>query len=209
MNRLMATVAFALLAACSKQPVQPGTSSETTATDRSSSTPLIIRDSPLNPTPLGFELDYANIEGVRSKLAGVAELEDVGTLEFSKGPVLVAKGTDLEVEDLKSAAFVFDDGGTLEGVMLTFPRGPQHPGATRKLAEQLGRKYQLVSKDFDSFLDHGSFRFEHGDAWIEIQSPHLSFEMTAMYGTKSLIAAFDAMSAESSKVAREKKEAML
>lgn len=206
MNRIMITVAVVLLAACSRQP---GTAGDTAKARQSESEARVARDTPLNPMPLGFELDYANIEGVRSKLSGVAQLEDSGRLEIINGPRLTTSGTDLGVEGLKRATFAFDGEGTLKGVVLTFPRGPQHPVATRKLAEQLGKKYQLVAKDFESFMDFGTFRFEQGDSWIVIESPHLSLEMTAMYGTKDLFAALDAASAASEKAAREKKEAML
>lgn len=209
MNKILVTVAVVLLAACSRQPAQPDTSGGIPGTRQSSNTPRIARDAPVNPTPLGFELGYANIEGVKSELSGVAKLEDLGTMEVSNGPVLVTKDTNLGVEGLKTAAFIFNGAGTLEGVVLTFPRGPQHPRATRELAEQLGKKYQLVAKDFESFMDYGSFRFEQGDSWIEIESPHLSFEMTATYGTKALFSAYEAASAASENAKRDKAESML
>lgn len=210
MNRIMIIVAAALLAACSRHPGSTSTSGEATSNvQRANSEPRIARDTAVNPTPLGFELDYANIEGVRSKLSGIAELEDMGTMEISKGPLLMAKNSDLGIEGLKSAGFIFDESGTLEGIVLTFPRGPQHRRATAELAAQLGKKYRLISKDFDSFMDFGRFRFEQGDSWIEIDSPHLSFEMTATYATKELFLAVEAESSASDKAAREKTESML
>ena len=209
MNKVLIAVVVVLLAACSREPAQPGIASDGPEAEQPRSEPRIARDTPVNPMPLGFELDYANIEGVKSKLSGVAELEDRGTLELTNGPLLATTGTDLGVEGLKCATLAFNGSGTLEGVVLTFPRGPQHPGATRKLAEQLGKKYQLVSKDFESFMDFGSFRFEQGDSWIVVESPHMSFEMTATYGTKELFAAIDAANAASQKASREKKEAIL
>ena len=213
MNRIVLATALCLLAACSRPDGQPGSAEKTVASTseatKSSGKPRVASATPVNAMPLGFELGYANIEGVKSKLADVAELTDAGPNEYSKGPMLRSDGANLGIEGLKNALFIFGTDGTLQGVILTLPRGPQYRGATGELAKTLGKKYKLVSKKFESFLDHGSFRFEQGDSWIEIESPHLSFEMTVTYATKKLFASYEASRTASEQAARQKSESLL
>ena len=139
MNKVLIAVVVVLLAACSREPAQPGIASDGPEAEQPRSEPRIARDTPVNPMPLGFELDYANLEGVKSKLSGVAELEDRGTLELTNGPLLATTGTDLGVEGLKGATFAFNGSGTLEGVVLTFPRGPSTQGQRGSSRSSWGR----------------------------------------------------------------------
>ena len=213
MNRIVFATALCLLAACSSPVGQPGSAEKanvsTSETTRPSGNPRVVSATPVNAMPLGFELGYANIDGVKSKLADVADLTDAGPNEYSKGSMLRSDGATLGIEGLKNALFIFGADGTLQGVILTLPRGPQYRGATGELAQTLSKKYKLVSKKFESFLDYGNFRFEQGDSWIDIDSPHLSFEMTVTYATKKLLASYETSRTESEQTARLKSESLL
>ena len=213
-KKVLFAAAICLLPACSGPAGQPDTTesadqTSTSATNRPSGKPQVASTTPVNAMPLGFELGYANIDGLKSKLADAAELSDAGSNEYSKGPMLRSDGSNLGIEGLKSALFIFGPDETLQGVILTLPRGPQHRGATGELAQTLSKKYKLVSKNFEPFLDHGNFRFEQGDSWIDIDSPHLSFEMTVTYATKKLLASYELSRMESEQTARQKSESLL
>ena len=171
--------------------------------------PRIARDPLVNAAPLGLEVGYANVDGVRSKLGDVTSLADAGTNDYSNGRMFTADGSHLGIDGLKSALFIFDQANTLQGVVLLMPRGPGHRGATADLAKTLGGKYQLVSKRFESFLDYGTFHFEQGDSRVDIDSPHLSFSMTVRYATKEFIATYEASTDQAAKTAKESKEALL
>ena len=199
------------LTACSKtsDSAVPAPTANTATPAPEHDGPRIARDPLVNAAPLGVEVGYANIDGVRSKLGDLTSLTDAGTNEYSNGRMLSADGSGLGIDGLKSALFIFDQANTLQGVVLKMPRGPRYPGATADLAKTLGGKYQLVSKGFESFMDYGTFHFEQGDSRVDIDSPHLSFSMTVRYATKESVAAYEASLDQAAKAAKESKEALL
>lgn len=134
-----------------------------------------------NAAPFGLELGVANYSQVKKSITDVT---DSGTNTYSGGRMLQANGEGLEVEGLKGVVFIFDKSDVLVGAVLTMAKDPK--GMTKVLAG----KYRQVSNNVDTLMNYGSARFEKGDSLIEINAPHLSFEMTVTYTTKALKAAF-------------------
>lgn len=157
------------------------------------------RPQPQNAAPLGLELGYATLTSVKEKIGGVARLEDAGTNEYSNGPMLKSDGKGLDVDGLSSALFVFDSNQILVGVVMTLPKSAKETYAT------LAKKYKPVEKKIDNFMNYGYARLSKGDSFIEVDAPHLSFEMEVRYLTKKLMADFKQKSVSNETKKKQKK----
>lgn len=152
--------------------------------------PVVIRDQAQNAAPLGVEIGYANLKGVKEKLGSVATLKDQGVNEYSGGPMLVSDGAGLGVEGLSQLVLIFDKTNILTGVVMTLPKDPKN------IFSQLSAKYKPVDNRIDNFMNYGSARLQKGDSLIEIDAPHLSFAMEVRYLTKQLMADYKTQSAD-------------
>jgi hypothetical protein len=160
---------------------------------------LVNRDPPNNAAPLGLEIGYANVEGVKTTIGSTAALQKNGTNQFSGGPMLVSDGAGLGVDGLSHLNLIFDKSNVLVGMVMTLPKAPGD------MLKKLSTKYSVVNNRIDSFMDYGYARLAKGDSLVEIDAPHLSFTMEVRYLTKQLMADFQAQSAEA-KAASEKQQ---
>lgn len=151
---------------------------------------LFSRSQPLNAAPLGMEIGYANLSGVREKLGSVTTLEEKGTNKFTNGRMLVSNGEGIGVDGLSNLLLIFDKNDVLAGVVMTIPKNP------KDLFVKLSGKYKPVNNRIDSFMNYGYARLEKGDSLVEIDAPHLSFDMEVRYLTKRLMADFKRQSTE-------------
>jgi hypothetical protein len=157
------------------------------------------RAQPLNAAPLGLELGYANVVSVKEKIGSLTKLSDVGTNQYSGGPMLTSDGQGLDVEGLSSVLFIFDNNQVLAGVVMTMPKSAKETYAT------LAKKYKPVENKIDGFMDYGYARLSKGDSFIEVDAPHLSFDMEVRYLTKKMMANFKQQSANSNAKKKKKK----
>lgn len=74
-----------------------------------------------------------------------------------------------------------------------------------KTLSALSGKYKLVDKQVP-FVGNASAKLQQGDSLIEMNAPHLSFEMSVSYMTKSLKQAFT-QQAGNERAAKEKRQA--
>lgn len=147
--------------------------------------PLVSREPALNAAPLGVEIGYANIQGVKNKVGSVAQLEDKGTNPYSKGKEMVVTQGGLGIDGLKSASFIFDENGVLAGVVMIVPKDP------KGMYELLSPKYEKVENNIDSFMNNGRAILRKGESIIEINAPHMAFEMEVRYISNALVASYN------------------
>lgn len=159
-------------------------------TVENTSGPRISRDPALNAAPLGVEVGYATLKGVKDKLGTLTKFEEQGTSEYSGGLVLSSNGEGLGIDGLTKLVLLFDKSDVLAGVIMTLPKDP------RGIYGKLSGKYKSVENRIDEFMNKGSARLEKGDSWVEIEAPHLSFTMDVLYETKKLKSDFERQSAE-------------
>lgn len=185
-TKIIIAITALILVACGKSESADKTvansASEKKALVEASSSPLSSREPSMNASPLGIELGYANLAGVKQVLGKQTNLTEVGTNEHSGGVMLVSDGQGLGVEGLTKLVAIFDKTKTLVAVVMTMPKN------VNSTYSKLSEKYKTVSNNIDLFMGNGSAKLEKGDSWVMIEAPHLSFQMDVMYATKGFMA---------------------
>lgn len=130
---LLAGIVAVVLGGCNQNKGQqaggaPASSSATAAVSplAASDKPQIAREPAQNAAPLGVEVGYANMAGVKEKLGSVTTLQEQGINQFSDGPMLASNGEGLGVDGMTHVLFIFDKKNVLAGVVMTLPKGPKN-----------------------------------------------------------------------------------
>ena len=137
-----------------------------------------------NASPLGLEVGVVTLAQVQKQIGTQTRLNPTGTNKFSGGKMFQADGDGLHVDGVKSVTFIFDPADVLVGVLVNMPKDP------KSLVQTFSSKYKLVHNRVDNFMNYGTAQFAKGDTVIEIDSPHLSFDMEVRYLSKRLRDAF-------------------
>ncbi len=153
-----------------------------------------------NAVPLGLELGVATYAQVKQQMSGKTSLSDAGTNKYSGGKMLQGDGNGLGIEGISEVTFIFDQSDKLAAVLMTLPKE-----SFQKTLSALSGKYKLIEKQ-TPFVGDASAKLQQGDSVIEISAPHMSFQLTVSYLTKSLKQAFK-QQAGSERAAKEKRQA--
>ena len=202
---VLLTVFPVVLTACGQSDAQRVASNPAVAKENSAqqtaiktSVSRVTREPALNAAPLGLEVGYATLGGVKEKLGGLTQLEEQGTNQYSGGMMLSSDGEGLGIDGLSKLLLLFDQSDVLVGVIMTMPKDPTG------IYQKLSGKYKTAENHIDAFMNKGSARLEKGDSWVEIDAPHLSFEMSVLYMTKQLDSDFEKQSAEEENLKQQK-----
>lgn len=141
------------------------------------SMPAMAQTNAATVAPLGFAVGKATLKEVKAGVPGGAKLSNEGTNRYSKGPMFKAQGRAFDIEGLQDVWFVFDEREALVAVQMTMAKS-----GFERVYQNLAGKYRLVSKD-TPFVGNKSACFQQGDIVIELEAPHMSFEMTVTYKT--------------------------
>lgn len=141
-----------------------------------------------NAAPFGVELGVASLSDVQKQIGTQAKLNPTGKNLYSGGKMFVADGKALNVEGVRSVTFIFDTSDLLAGVIVSMSKDP------KSLTKSFSEKYQVITNQIDGFLNYGYAKYQKGESFIEINAPHLSFEMEVRYLSKKLLLAFQQQS---------------
>ncbi len=139
------------------------------------------------PQPLGIELG-ASVAEV-TKTFHNHQLRDKGTNAYSNGPMLQMDGTGLDIDGLQTVLFVFDGESKMTALMMTMDAGGMGKGNFEKVQSFLRKSYPLKSSD-NPFVGNKHAVFETAASRIELDAPHMSFDLTVTYMTKVFFKAF-------------------
>ncbi|MBI3478770.1 MAG: hypothetical protein HY016_00185 [Nitrosomonadales bacterium] len=153
-----------------------------------------------NAAPFGQELGVATYAQVKQQVGDKSDLSDAGTNKYSGGRMLQGDGRGLGIEGLSKVTFIFDRADKLAGVLMTLPKDSFKP-----TLKALSAKYKLVDSEVP-FVGNASAKLKQGDSVIELDAPHLSFEMKVLYLTNGLKQAFQQQSSNE-RVTKEKRQA--
>lgn len=153
---------------------------------------------PGNAAPLGLELGVATTSDVQREVGSMSQLADHGINKFTGGQMLSGSGSGLDVDGLSEITFIFDQNEMLVAVLMTLPkagnRNDPPNGNFKKTAKALASKYKLLEKR-DPFVGDAYARFGQGKSIIELEAPHLGFNMSLRYVTVDLMAKFNKQTA--------------
>lgn len=152
-----------------------------------------------NAAPLGLEIGVATIQSAKSHLGSRARLQDAGINRYSGGTMLKAKAEDLGVDGLRDITLIFDKSNVLVGLIMTMDKRPKDTYKT------LSIKYSVKENKINTFMDYGYARFSKGNSVIELDAPHMSFDMEVRYLTKGFMSTYTQKTEASAKEAAEKR----
>ena len=138
---------------------------------------------------MDVELGTSNVAQVRQTASASGQVVDDGENSWSGGPMLRVDRPDAGIEGLKSALYIFDKSGKLAGVVLTISTRKDQPGKASRfdeLAATLSGKYKQVKK-VRPFVGDQYAKFAAQDAVIELDSPHMSFDLQLRYLTPDMM----------------------
>lgn len=153
-----------------------------------------------NAAPLGMELNVATYAQVKQQVGGKTSLSDTGINKYSGGKMLQGNGDGLGIEGLSEITFIFDVSDKLAAVLMTLPKD-----SFAKTLSALSGKYKLIEKQVP-FVGNASAKLQQGDTEIDLNAPHLSFQMSVQYVSKNLKQAFT-QQAKNERATKEKKQA--
>ena len=143
---------------------------------------------------INVELGVSTLEQVRKEAASVGRIQNAGTSTWSKGPILLIDNPDLGIEGVKSVQYIFDPAGKLSAVVMTMPSskgmGDLEKRRFDEVAKLLAEKYKIAKK-VRPFVGDRYAKFTAPDTTIEIDAPHMSFDMEVRYMTNSFLKAFN------------------
>lgn len=142
--------------------------------------------------PLGFTVGKAKAAEVMAGIKGKTSVEEAGINKYSEGRMLKAGGSGLEIEGLQEVIFIFDKEDILVGTLMTMGKG-----SFEKVYGYMAGKYKVVNKNIP-FVGNKYVKFKDGNVTIEINAPHMSFEMEVSYFDERLNKAFNTISQQES-----------
>ena len=134
-----------------------------------------------NPAPFGLQIGAATIDDVRQNYSAMR----TGINRYSGGEMYELEVSRIAMEGLREATVIFSRDGTLLAVLTTLDKS-----RFDFLFAGLRSKYQLVSQDIP-FVGSKRATFMDGNTVIELDAPHLSFQMTMNYIDEDLLRLFE------------------
>ena len=134
-----------------------------------------------NAAPFGLEISVATLADVKKEIGATSRLANKGVNKYTEGSMLSTAGEGLGIDGLKEVLFIFDKSERLAGVILTMPKDP------KSMFRLLSGKYKVKTNRIDNFMNNGYARLDKGDSIIEIDAPHMSFDMEIRYVANSLM----------------------
>jgi len=171
-----AALSLGLLFACSKEVKEP--------------TPITDRDPAINVAPLGVEVGYTNLVGLKEKLGNIIKIDYKGQNEVSNGVMMFSDGLGLGLKELNSILFIFNRENILVGVVMEMKKDME------SMNRQLLQQYTPITSDIDDSLEFGNVRYEKGDSFVEVDAQKESDFMELRFRTKQFQSDIDSQKSE-------------
>lgn len=149
---------------------------------------------------LGVEIGVSTLDQVRAGLAKQTKVMSGGINKYSAGEMLETEGDSYEIEGLGHVTYIFDSQKKLAAVLMSMDKN-----RFDAVAEAIGRKHKMSAQQ-RPFVGNQFARFKAPDAVIELNAPHLSFQMEVRYIRNDLMQKFNTQSAAESE-AKTRREA--
>ena len=134
---------------------------------------------------LDVELGVSTVEDVRKIASAAGKVQNTGTNEWTQGPSLLVQQGNYGIEGLQKVVYVFEGSNKLAAVILTMDKN-----RFGDIYDLLAGKYKLVKK-VRPYVGNAYAKFSAPDATIEVDAPHLSFQMEVSYMTHTFVRAWE------------------
>lgn len=151
-----------------------------------------------DPTVFGLTISKTKVEDLKNKYS----VTYTGQNKFSNGDMYDIATGQIGFDGLNSCTVIFSKEGVLIAVLTGFPKSKFD-----YLKSSLSNKYQLVSQKIP-FVGDKSAKYRDGNTEIDLNAPHMSFELTMNYIHTDLLRAFNNQSIIEQR-AKEKKESSM
>jgi hypothetical protein len=149
---------------------------------------------------LGFEVGVSTLDQVKATLSKKTQVKDTGINKWSNGPMIKTDGSSYEIEGLDSVLYIFDEQETLMGVLMDMNKA-----RFKSIYELLSKKYEVRTQK-RPFVGDQFARFESPDGIIELDAPHLGFQMQVRYLRSDLVRMFNSRSEDENKAKKKREE---
>ncbi len=149
---------------------------------------------------LGSEIGVTTAEQLKQELSKRTKVESSGTNKFTGGEMFKTDGSAYDIDSLSSFLYIFDDQKRLAGVIMDM--GKHRFDAVFQF---LSGKYKVTAQK-RPFVGDQYARFRPADTFIELDAPHMGFNMEVRYIRNDLMQRFNAQS-QAEAVAKKKSEA--
>jgi hypothetical protein len=166
----------------------------------------LLFSSPLfgaNPSPLGLEIGVATLKDAKQSLGSKMPLKEMGKNRYSHGPMLEGPGEKTEIQNLNNFTLIFDEQEKLNAVVMNFPKNELKP-----ILASLKKKYK-IQREQVPFVGNASARLTAADTVIDVDAPHLSFNMQVLYMSNKFLKMATNQSAAEDQAAKKKTENQL
>ncbi len=133
-------------------------------------------------TPFGLVPGKTTLAEVEAGIAERTTLRQTGTSAVVGGPILKGDGAGLEFPELQEIGLIFDETNVLQYVQLTLPKGGLGNPMFVRMDGQLSKKYRRT-RHVVPFVGNQSAVYQSDNVEIQLDAPHMSFEITVAYLT--------------------------
>ncbi|WP_417821310.1 hypothetical protein [Terasakiella sp.] len=152
-------------------------------------------------TPFGFEIGVDTLHSSKTKVIEArSTMKNIGTNKYSHGPVYEVDVSHIAVKDIKTIQLIFDAKDHLQGI--TFNSSKHN---FKSLEDHVASKYQLSRREVP-FVGNKFAEYKAPNAIIQLDAPHMSFQMSISYVSTDLLKSFSKTVQENNQ-AQKKKEA--
>jgi hypothetical protein len=148
---------------------------------------------------MDVEVGVTTIETLKTTVGTKVKLMEAGISSWTGGSMLRADGDAFDIEGLKAVLYIFDDQKRLSALVMTMDKS--RFDAVYKF---IASKYKLTSEQ-RPFVGNSTAKFAAPDTNIEMDAPHMSFEMEVKYLSHSFVKNFQTKS-QAASAAKQKKE---
>lgn len=139
---------------------------------------------------LGVELGKTTMTQVKAQLNKATPIVETGRNRYTDGPQFSTTGAGYDIESLMTVRYIFDREQKLAAVTMTMGKD-----RFEDIASFLASKYK-VTKKVVPFVGDRLYQLKPPGVFIEVSSPHLSFEIQVSYVRDDLYQAFNAQVAQ-------------
>lgn len=161
---------------------------------------------------LDVELGASTVDQVRKAAATTGKVQNAGTSTWTQGPILLVDNPDVGIEGVKSMTYVFDGAGKLAAISLNMHARKAMDDLKKsrfaEVASNLASKYKLV-KQVRPFVGNQYAKYSAPDTVIELDAPHLSFDMELRYMTSGFFKAMNEGAGQQEQQKRSQEKARL